>query len=540
MKNFFNLIIPILFFSSAILSQPHTSLTDIYMGNFGYFDYQSTGSMQALEEDSTNLGKFNAVYLTADSILVNPSKRVLFFFTPDYGNTWTSAIVDNVSSSFPSLALQGDGRAIICFLDSAASKIRFYRNSSAGSMTFDTLPSPPGTAGTNPKILYYRNYIILFAQFPGNSLQKNRYNLLTNSWETWQTVNSTVTSAYQVAKGYGGKIAACWIAVSSNSVNYSESLDSASTFSSANLVFTSDITATDTVKAFSHIDMLYYTNTPAITWDAIARILPAGGQPGIQKFYSNPRIYFWNQSNGVKIVSDSSNNGSPSFPLRNFMLSMGANSSPLYCPAIATSQNNLYIGYSAVKTSVTFGNYWYDSDIYLKMSNSGGNFWTLYYTGVTTDNINDDRFVCLNKKTYSGYNFAFTEQKDRFPGSFRIGDTSGITRAYPEFFYITVFVHTVLEAGSNPDEFDLCPNYPNPFNPVTNIEFWLPKKGHVEISVFDLLGRKVATLIDASEVSSEGSTHAIFDGTNLASGVYIYRMFYEGTFVDAKKMVLLK
>lgn len=546
MKNFYFLILFQVFCSAAILSQPHTSLTDIYMGNFGYQDYQSTGSLQVLEGDSINNQWYHSVYLTSDSTFINPQKRVLYFFSSDNGNTWNSAVVANVNSSYPSLALQSDGKAVICFLDSAASKIRFYRSTSAGVFTFDTLPSPPGTAGTNPKILYYRNYLILFALFPGNQLQKTRYNYLTSSWETWQTVNSNVTQAFQIAKGWNGKVSAGWLAASNNSVNYCESSDSGSTFGSPNTVFTQDITSIDTVKAYLHIDMVYYQNQPSITWDAIARILPIGGQSGIRKFYQNPRIYFWNSANGIKIVSDSSSSGSNSFPGRNFMISMGSNWSTMCGPSIGVAgypnDNNMYICYSAVKTSVPFGNLWYDSDIFIKMSNSGGSFWQSYYPPATTDNINDDRFVCLNKKskTNFGYSFAYVNQKDKFPGSFRAGDTTSITRAYPEFYYITIFVHTVLESGSDADEFDLCPNYPNPFNPSTNVEFWLPKKGHVEIAVFDLLGRKIQTLIDPSEISNVGSTHAVFDGSNYSSGIYFVRMFYEGQFVDARKMVLIK
>jgi hypothetical protein len=292
--------------------------------------------------------------------------------------------------------------------------------------------------------------------------------------------------------------------------------------------------------------MVYFNNQPALTWDAIARILPLSGQPGIQKFYQNPRIYFWNQANSVKLVADSSSSGSPSFPGRNFMLSMGANWSTLCGPSIGVSGysgfTNLYIGYSAVKTAIPFGNSWFDSDIYIKMSNTGGSSWSVYFTGATTDDVNDDRFVCMNKRnsTNFGYSFAFVEQKDKFPGSFRAGDTTALTRAYPEFYLISVFIHTVLENGSNPNENDLCPNYPNPFNASTHIEYWLPKKGHVVIEVFDLLGRKVQTLLNGSEVSNVGSGYVVFDGTNFGSGVYISRMYVDGTFVDAKKMVLVK
>src|SRR5205085_6712006 len=105
-KNFYILILLLVFCSVTAMSQTHSSSTDNYMGNFGYWDYQSTGSMQALEEDSINSNWFNSVYLTADSTLSSPTKRVLYFFSSNTGANWISGIVANVNSSYPSLALQ--------------------------------------------------------------------------------------------------------------------------------------------------------------------------------------------------------------------------------------------------------------------------------------------------------------------------------------------------------------------------------------------------------------------------------------------------
>lgn len=100
-------------------------------------------------------------------------------------------------------------------------------------------------------------------------------------------------------------------------------------------------------------------------------------------------------------------------------------------------------------------------------------------------------------------------------------------------------------AGLNPDQsadgspagYALESNYPNPFNPSTTISFSIPQAQHVSLIVYDALGREVATLID-SELGS-GSHTATFDGQNLSSGVYIYRI-RAGDFVQEKKMQLVK
>ncbi len=88
-----------------------------------------------------------------------------------------------------------------------------------------------------------------------------------------------------------------------------------------------------------------------------------------------------------------------------------------------------------------------------------------------------------------------------------------------------------------PEEFYLGQNYPNPFNPSTQINYSVAKEGLVKITIFDVLGREVRTLLN--EVKTPGYYAIDFDGTNLSSGMYFYRM-ESGNFVDTKKMLLIK
>jgi hypothetical protein len=88
-----------------------------------------------------------------------------------------------------------------------------------------------------------------------------------------------------------------------------------------------------------------------------------------------------------------------------------------------------------------------------------------------------------------------------------------------------------------PEGYVLESNYPNPFNPTTTISFSIPQAQHVSLVVYDAVGREVAKLID-SELGS-GSHSVTFDGKNLASGLYVYRI-RAGDFVQEKKMQLVK
>jgi hypothetical protein len=96
--------------------------------------------------------------------------------------------------------------------------------------------------------------------------------------------------------------------------------------------------------------------------------------------------------------------------------------------------------------------------------------------------------------------------------------------------------------ASIPATFDLRQNYPNPFNPSTAISYQLSGISQVTLKVYDMLGREVATLVDA--IGTPGTHTAIWDGKNnrgetVASGIYLYQL-QAGTSVMTRKMVLLK
>jgi Secretion system C-terminal sorting domain len=87
------------------------------------------------------------------------------------------------------------------------------------------------------------------------------------------------------------------------------------------------------------------------------------------------------------------------------------------------------------------------------------------------------------------------------------------------------------------DKFELLQNYPNPFNPTTLIGFTVPVSGIVSLSVYNLLGEKVAAIVN--ERMEKGVYEKSFNGNNLATGVYIYRLTLDN-FTLSKKMMLMK
>jgi hypothetical protein len=115
------------------------------------------------------------------------------------------------------------------------------------------------------------------------------------------------------------------------------------------------------------------------------------------------------------------------------------------------------------------------------------------------------------------------------------------TAAQAKYNTIVAIEDDVLSAAI-PSVFSLSQNYPNPFNPETRIQYGLPKTGHVRLTIYNLLGQKVRTLVDTQKAPGFYTTS--WDGTNdygnlVASGVYIYRI-EAGEFVHGKKLLLLR
>lgn len=104
-------------------------------------------------------------------------------------------------------------------------------------------------------------------------------------------------------------------------------------------------------------------------------------------------------------------------------------------------------------------------------------------------------------------------------------------------YEVSVGIEVETGASGKPAGYELGQNFPNPFNPVTTIEYRLPKKSDIKINVFDITGRKVATLMNSSQ--GAGNHRVKWYAESYASGMYLYRMS-AGNFIHEKKMLLLK
>ena len=133
----------------------------------------------------------------------------------------------------------------------------------------------------------------------------------------------------------------------------------------------------------------------------------------------------------------------------------------------------------------------------------------------TTSRQKDYSFI---DKNVSAGTYSYRLKQVDFNGGFKFSDE------------IRVAVNTVYD-------FILSRNYPNPFNPVTNIRYEIPYSGMVTVKIYDVLGKEIATLV--SEEKQAGSYSLRFDGSSLSGGVYFYQL-KSGSLIKNRKMILLK
>ena len=170
------------------------------------------------------------------------------------------------------------------------------------------------------------------------------------------------------------------------------------------------------------------------------------------------------------------------------------------------------------------------------------------------DNIDKDNsthFILKSDYTYSlnfkGYSkFMDSTIVINQNGTFEIGQTYYYKVSAFDFAgnlsdyspSVSVFITTNVSVSNIvPEKFDLFQNFPNPFNPTTKIRFALPQQSNVKLAVYNLIGQKVAELINTE---MEAGYHTIdFDASNFSSGLYFFRIT-AGKFIAVRKMMMLK
>ena len=162
----------------------------------------------------------------------------------------------------------------------------------------------------------------------------------------------------------------------------------------------------------------------------------------------------------------------------------------------------------------------------------------------------------ITRAYYAGWNGSFWYSPSRMPvgnlqadttfnspvAGYRIGGGDNCLTIWNNFYPIYAShncLTTVGTSGNNniPETYNLHQNYPNPFNPSTSIKFDIPGQSFVKITVYDITGKEIESLVN--DVKEPGTYEVLWDGSKHASGVYMYKID-AGQFSDVRKMVLIK
>ena len=127
------------------------------------------------------------------------------------------------------------------------------------------------------------------------------------------------------------------------------------------------------------------------------------------------------------------------------------------------------------------------------------------------------------------------EMGQNFVGEIETGNTKIISGFLSNDFFNLTNVNENKQ--SIPTKFELSQNFPNPFNPSTTINYSLPFASIVNLEVFNILGEKIASLVNGFQ--QPGNYHVLWNAGNCASGIYLYRISTKDL-VQTKKMILLK
>lgn len=151
------------------------------------------------------------------------------------------------------------------------------------------------------------------------------------------------------------------------------------------------------------------------------------------------------------------------------------------------------------------------------VSNDNGATWTRKVEGMPA-NIIDSRAICIHNNFVYAYGYS---SPNHYVYKRPVSELTGINQV----------------SGTVPGEFSLSQNYPNPFNPVTNIEFSVPKSAFVKLTIFDITGRELETLLNQD--MTPGTYKAEWDASKYSSGVYFYSI-EAGEYRMIRKMMLVK
>lgn len=534
------------------------TVTLVDIGARTIYDLCSNGSPVQVWQDPATPDNIHAVFVSSPpgdpSFAVRLAK---YYLSTDRGLTWTFvADVPTVRSGFPTISGFSDGSALISNHNAdggGTTRAQAYKDAAAGLGSFTRLDAPGNNAYIWPRVLATNNTTLAnkFVMIGSiNGSDTTRWNTCTNfdatpgTWLGWTTIPSDQAETYALGRGTDGRIG---IAYKNNDgtqpsdyadVWFVESTNNGTSFSAPLKIFDCNF-ATDSLGPLRGVSITYKGNTPAVAFETVKQTTEGSFFPGLPA-----KIRFWSNTlpgsdpNRSIVVADTTRVGYHPYVGVNDVLST------LGRPNIGVSAdgNALFIAFMVPSDEVggaadttTFG------DIWLAGSIDGGLTWPQLGKVNPVTPIKDWRYVSVSPKndgTAPNYYVNMVALRGHIPGSYVNGVGNG--ESNEEYWHMrakVTFVGINTISNEVPSKFSLSQNFPNPFNPVTNVKFAIAKAGFVTLKVYDLSGKEVSSLVNESLAT--GTYEYSFNASNLSSGIYFYTL-RTNDFSETKKMMLIK
>jgi Secretion system C-terminal sorting domain len=543
------------------------------------YDLCSNATPQFIWQDPLTPANIHAVFVTAplgDGTSF-PTRRSKYYLSQDFGATW-NYIVDipnAVRSGFPSIDGFDDGSALIGNHSAdggGANRGQYYKDASAGLGAFTRLDAP-----NNFSYIWVRqiatlnqtlgNKFVCVGSIQGTTAGQDSasYNTCTGvsstpgTWLGWTKLpyGTATGESYSLARGTDGRIGLLYgtssrvlpLANDYASVYFIESTNAGTSFSAPLKIFQPTWGAGgDSLGFFGGLSLVYSGTSPKAVFQTTTLSHTAAGSyyPGLAA-----KIRFWSPTltgsdpNKSIVVADTNNVGYHPYtqgasghatdvlcPLARPTIGVSSDGAVLFCSFMVPSD---FVGGSVDTTSYT--------NILFTASGNGGASWKRPVKLNPTTPVVDWRYPSISKwndKVGTDYYCNMVCLKGFIPGSYVNNPNNG--ESLEQYWSIRVKVpgptvginQTSTEVPAN---YSLAQNFPNPFNPTTNIKFAISKNGFVNLKVYDMSGREVSSLVN--EVLAAGKYEYSFNASSLSSGVYFYTLKTEG-FTETKKMMLIK
>ena len=516
------------------------------------YDLQGNGSTQQLWYD-LNGGSLNAVFTTSQQTSAWSDRTCTYFASMDGGVNWTNvgnvpptAGAGGARSGFPAINGLSFSSVVISNhsnLGGGSTRAQVFINSAPGVndfVNFDPGNAPDGDAIWPRLGVTNDDNVVVVASVNGVNFQyTNVLNVAGGTFSGWQFYDGNQAETYCFATASDGTVGHAYLGILGEAF-YRTSTDGGTTWGTPTQIFTPFVIPGDTnyMGTIRGIDLVYNDTTPAIVFEVYMQT------PDFASYFPEAasEIRFWSPDITVDttaILADSNN--IPYFPGLGTTDVMNS----LARPVIGKSEDNRAL-FVAFESTTEFRNTTLDSTTFTKgwfmVSTDSGATWTAPEVFTPDSPLLDWDWVSLaesNPVSGDSCTVHMVMQGDPNAGSQVNGSLPGVTA---QFYHFSTTVGLPVPGGVGDGEnfvnsFNLAQNFPNPFNPGTQIKYTLAERSNVVLKVYDVLGKEVATLVNSFE--DAGQHEVNFDASNLSSGLYIYTI-QAGNFTSSKKMMLLK